>query len=212
MGVKGGIGASKYYFQPFVKQDFTLVNKQGIVLNYLNNNGVGLQIEFNYTQKAWKEITVASNPQQMLLQYYEIPILTHIKIGKSLKSWPTISFGPHISLLNNHKYTANSTIDTSIVDYNFNNGLYSEFDYGLDISLGYEFHTSIGNFQFDIIYSQGLKDILARNTASIYQSLNQNMFFEFSYKIKIKDISKKTKNKAIKTKVKSKKMKVEEIN
>jgi len=206
VGVKSGIGASKYIFQQPVKQDFSIVYKQGFVLNYLNKRNMGIHIEFDYSQKSWNEISDISNPQKMDLQYFEIPMLTYIKFGKK-KSGITLSAGPYISFLNNYKYTANAPLDTAniffyvYIDYNSTNLIHSKFDYGLSAALGYELATAFGNFQISFMYSQGFNDLLKKNPDSILLSINQNLFAEFTYKLqlfgkknkKIKIITKKNK-------------------
>ena len=206
VGVKGGIGVSKYFFQPIVKQDFAIVYKQGIVFNYLNKKKWGVSIELDYAQKSWKEITDVTNHQQMDLQYFEIPFLTYKKFGKR-KSGITLCFGPRISFLNNTKYTASSPIDyenidaKAVIDYN-NSNIYSKFDYSLDAALGYEFATLIGNLQINVNYSQGLKDLFSRDPDNILQSLNQNLYLEFTYKKQLFDKNRKRKKQTKKHKLK----------
>jgi len=186
LGVKAGAGVSRFFLlvaadQEDILQNFVPVFQAGLVFSQINEKNLGIQIELNYVQKAWEEKLPETGKYNVLFENIELPVITHIRIGKKKSAW-FINLGLHLS------YAFNAMIDssgvftrTSIIDYNNLN--YSNFDYGMDGGFGYAIGKEKGIFQIQLMYSQGMKNVLERDPEKVYRSLNQNLFLSCIYKI-----------------------------
>jgi hypothetical protein len=186
IGIKAGTGFSQYLFQIVganVEQDFAQVYQGGFVFNQMNKKNLGIQLELLYNQKAWQENIGASYKKKFVIDYIEIPIHSIYKIGKK-KSGIVISAGLHVSFA----LQADSSItgveippDTTLIEYPPLQ--YSNWDYGLDGAVGYQFSIGRSLVLIQLMYSQGFRNMFERQYDSIYRSLNQSLYLNLIYKI-----------------------------
>ncbi len=186
LGIKAGAGVSRYFLlvaadQEQILQNFVPVFQTGLVFSQLNEKNLGIQIELNYVQKAWEEKLPETGKYNVLFDNIELPVLTHLRIGKKKSAW-LINLGLHVSYAFNARIDSSGVFTTtSIIEYNNLN--YSNFDYGMDGGFGFEIGKERGIFQIQLMYSQGMKNILERDPEKVYRSLNQNLFLSCIYKI-----------------------------
>jgi len=196
VGIIGGAGFSQYYFQKTVDQNFVPVFQKGLLISQRDETNFGITFEVLQTQKAWEENINTSLKKKMLVEYYEFPILSSFKFGKR-KSGIILSAGLHLSFATKvDSFTTGVPMagDTTLVPYaNFKN---SKWDYGLGGGLGYQLVAGRNIILIEVMYSQGLKNILDRDYLRIYRSLNQNLYMNLVYKFSLAN------NKKKKTKVK----------
>lgn len=98
-GAKGGMIFSRVKFKPNVEQNMFTGNSAGLFFRMISEPHVGIQIEFNYLQKGWKEKPLTDQTQSYYhkLNYFDIPIMTHANLGKkafrvTLNVGPTVAF------------------------------------------------------------------------------------------------------------------------
>ncbi len=194
LGIKAGAGLSRYFFivaadQVPIYQNFVPVYQTGLIFNQLNKKNVGVQIELDYTQKAWEQTTGESGKYKVVIDNIEFPFLTHFRIGKKKSAW-IINAGLHFTHAFNARVDSSGITNGSIIEYAALK--YSKFDYGLDGGLGYEIGKDNGIFLIQIMYTQGMKNIIERDPNKVYRSLNQSVFMSCIYKIPLsKKIAKK---------------------
>lgn len=180
LGFRGGVNASKMDFtnnpdfrlqKPLYKLGF----QGGVFIQYSNSPHVGIQGEFNYTQKGWAEATnTTTNTQyQRLNNYLEFVTLTHIFVGKD-KFRFIINIGPYAAYaLSSVEWTKDMDSGTEISnEYIFNDEEDNRLDYGLLAGGGFEYVFSFGTIHVEGRYSMGLGNISkVKTTAS---ELSQN--------------------------------------
>lgn len=90
--------------------------------------------------------------------------------------------GMHVSYAFNAKTDSSGIINgTSLVNYNALD--YSKFDYGLDGGIGLELGKDKNVFLIQLMFSQGMRNVLERDPTAIYRSLNQSLFLSMIYKV-----------------------------
>ena len=173
LGAKGGITLSTGNFQ---KTDGTYENAQnrhyhlwgitgGAVFRYAGEKYFGLQVEANFCQRGWAE----HGKYSRTLNYVQIPLLTHLFLGKKWFRF-FVNAGPEIAFLVNEKN--NSGYDSDLVSEKIKN----RFDYGIALGGGLEFHTKGGIYQIEGRYEFGLGNVFAGNYNDVYRrSTNRNV-------------------------------------
>lgn len=79
VGVKGGVTASQYIFNPSVPQSIHTGVLGGVAIRYEVERGASLQAEVNYLTTGWRErYTDARLGYMRSLTYIELPLLTQL--------------------------------------------------------------------------------------------------------------------------------------
>jgi len=154
----------------------------GIMFVYTSEPGIGIRLEFNFIQKGWKINPDSTEKYLRRLNYFEIPFMTHIIIGKS-KSRLLIDLGPYGSYLNSEEEKTNITGDSlDYVGYLVNR----KFDFGYCLGIGYEYRTKIGYFGIEARYYNSLSNIFIPSAEIQYfSSRNQVLSFGIKYSVRI---------------------------
>jgi hypothetical protein len=152
IGVKGGESFSSIRFYPFVETNYLSGNTGGIVLRMISEPHIGFQIEVNYIQKGWKEKPFTGQYANVFyfhhLNYIDVPIMTHINIGKKAFRF-TINLGPEFGFLSSEKevFGTSSVIPSDTPGYQQYYG--QKIDTPIDIlftgGIGTELHFRGGN-------------------------------------------------------------------
>ncbi len=181
-GTTQGMSLSMLNFGVKVNQSFHTGYNGGIFFTYLSGPKIGVQLEFNYAQKGWKINPDSTESYSRDLNYYEIPFLTHIVIGKK-KSKLIIDLGPYGSFLKSEKEKTNIT--DSIPEYN-GYKVNKKFEFGYCFGVGYQYATRFGNFGFDARYYNSLTNIFIPSAEIHYfSSRNQVLCINIKYSIKL---------------------------
>ncbi len=176
VGVSGGATGSMMLFTPTVQQSYFLGYNGGIAARYITENHVGLQVEFNYSQRGWLE---ANDLYSRQLDYIEMPFLTHIYFGKTNRF--IFNLGPKIAYLLDEKVVLNN-VENSKAEQHIK-PVYSKFDYGIAAGLGYNLKTkNIGVYQLELRAYYGLSDIFANTKKDFFDTSNHlNVSLNFGY-------------------------------
>jgi len=195
IGFKGGYGYSQYFFRVPVEQVVVPVYQYGLVISQMNKKNFGVEFNVLHTQKAFQEKFNETYFKQVTINYIEFPILSTYKIGNK-KSALVLFGGLHLSVALNVDSLIEGTpteADTSLIQYSpFE---YSNWNYGLGGGLAYQLILGKNVFQLQLMYSQGLQNLFERDYASIYRSLNQNLFINLTYKVSLEKRGKVKKTK-----------------
>ena len=172
VGAKGGVTLSAGSFQDAVGMSFKQNSHYhlwgmtgGAVFRYSGEKYLGLQIEANFCQRGWAKHGEFSRT----LNYAQIPLLSHIFVGKKGFRF-FVNFGPEIAFLINEKN--NSGVDTVFVTEKIKN----RFDYGIALGGGFELHTKAGIYQIEGRYEIGFGDVFSSSQTDIFRrSANRNV-------------------------------------
>lgn len=209
-GVSGGVNLTSSQFgtsfsnQPFKTQLWPR-NNFGLAIRYLTEKNLGLQLEFNYSEQGWKQDFSdpdASAEQQSFLNsleyhralnYIDIPILTHIYFGGTVRG--IINLGPQISFLVNEKehlndalisYLASGEVGAYVSTAQYYKRVDHKFGYGLTGGAGIEFHTKFGQLIIEGRYFYGLSDFFRNGKSeSFQQSQNRNIIIKSTLMFKV---------------------------
>jgi hypothetical protein len=152
IGVKGGITLTQVRFYPNVQTSFMQGNTGGLIFRMISEPHIGFQIEFNYIEKGWKEKPFtgefASTSYFHRLNYLDLPIMTHVSLGKKAMRF-TLNLGPEFSFLmsDSQGFKPNAVIPSDTDGYN--PYYFQPIDTSLDIlftgGLAMEYHFRKGS-------------------------------------------------------------------
>lgn len=201
LGVGGGAMSTSLDFMPTIQQAFMMGVKGGISTKVITEKHLGLVAEVNYAKRGWTE---EFDPEldfsySRILDYLEIPVLTHIYFGKKLRF--IVNAGPQISILLNDKQTMSQALADDIaekqaadpeapigVQYSSSDAL-KKFDYGLTGGAGLELKMGRGNLNLEGRYYFGLGDLFeSRRSQNAYFSRSAHRLIEakLTYYIQIR--------------------------
>lgn len=147
----------------------------GVVIQYANDAHVGLQGEFNYSQKGWLEETneTTNTQYERQINYLEFVALTHIFIGKNKLRF-LINIGPYAAYaLSATEWTRDMSSGVEISNpYILTDSADNRLDYGLLLGAGFEYVFPFGTVHLEARYEFGLGNVSkVKTTAS---ELSQN--------------------------------------
>ena len=181
IGIKGGYGYSRYFFQSEITQGFLPVLNGGILFQYLDNKKLGIQSSIEFTQKGWDEITVDQGNAKFKMDFVQFEALSLFKLSRKKENGLFFKFGPYFAYSFNSEYSESGNTDTLTLNYDSLLTSYNKIDYGLKIGVSYKLQVQNGSLQLELLYAQGLYNILERDPAGIFQSINQSLFINLAY-------------------------------
>lgn len=166
----------------------------GVFLKFMAEENAGLQIEFNLSQRGWKEDNYSGYEYTRIMEYYEIPLLTHISLGKKHLRY-IINIGPYIAFHQNFAETfefeqvTRRTIHKSsvIIPESDTSNVYGQIvdnpiDLGFIGDLGIGWVSKFGEIQLKARYSYGMMNVFDKYPEGIYRySAHRNLYFSFAY-------------------------------
>ena len=173
-GVNGGLTFSKVGFNSSVSVPQELLRQfsGGVSVRYISEKHFGIQVELNYSQRGWKELTdtVHLNKYSRSLAYLELPFMTHIYFSLDKRVRLIFNLGPQVGY-----YIGEKEIEREINDPDRDNSYYDisvqqSFDYGLKGTMGLEFRTKAGAFILDGRYYFGLSDVFNSTKSDLFQA------------------------------------------
>ena len=147
----------------------------GLSVQYLTENNFGLQVEFNYTQKGWKQRrpdTAPNRRYQVDLDYAEVPILAHGYFGKkNLRIF--LNAGVYLAYLLSSDTDRANIVDGD-VGYLYEEQFQNQFDFGVRGGGGLEVVTKVGMLQAEGSYSWGINSIVDKGIDQIPNIIQNN--------------------------------------
>ena len=151
IGAKGGKTFSQVRFYPNVETGLLSGNTGGLIFRMLSEPHIGFQVELNLIEKGWKETPFtgqfATTTYLHRLKYIDIPIMTHVNIGKKAVRF-ILNLGPEFSFLTseNQEFDPPAGITPDIEGYK---DYYRNIDTPVDIlftgGIGMEYHIKNGS-------------------------------------------------------------------
>lgn len=180
VGINGGRTFSMMNFKPDVAQDILQGYQAGIVVRYISEKHLGLQVEFNYAQKGWQEM---NDVYARRLDYIEMPFLTHIYFGRNFRF--NVQLGPKIGYLFNEKIlidaSPNSTREQHLKP------AHNAFDYGFCAGLGFSLIIQQQVFQIDARAGYSLSDVFSNAKTEYFDNSNHmNASLSMAWMLKLK--------------------------
>lgn len=156
IGIKSGVTYSSLFAKLPAKNVTGFVEPSyGLILSYVDQKIVGIQIELNYVTKSWEETPVADTSFNAKLTYLEIPLLTTLHFGNKFKF--LVNGGPYLSILLNEESRHNINATSQYLPY-YENRTPRGGDFGLMGGAGFRLQTKAGLFQIEARYSFGFQN------------------------------------------------------
>lgn len=168
VGGKGGLTFSTLnlaehrsdLFNPRINDEAKLGFTGGAVVQFFAQPHAGLQAELNFVQKGWTELLDTINTFSTTLNYIELPVMTHLSLGKGKTGW-FLNVGPSIGLLLSYSESDFDPELEDLISYRMTEGNRKNFSVGIQGGAGINRLTPIGHLQFDFTYSLSFSNIFS---------------------------------------------------
>jgi len=170
IGAKAGANTSFIFVDNInIRQSEPTLNGdlvQGIVFGAVGrfipkDKNSGILMEFNYSQKGWKDNILTGGSYTATLNYVEVPIMAHIRIGRK-RTRIGINMGPSFTYLISYEEAVSGGAALSETAFRITDNNSIRPGYGLALGLSATRETSLGDFQLDFRYNLGLSNVLER--------------------------------------------------
>lgn len=182
VGASFGTTFSSVTFIPKVQNGMILGVTGGLVGRYDSEKNVGVQVELNYAQQGWEETFF--NPKyeyNRLINYLELPVLTHIYFGKKNFKF-FFNIGPKIGYAMGEKTTSSENFTDFDQTDEENHPLeqqgmpiQNKFDWGICGGPGIELRTKAGYFILEGRYYYGLGNIYKSTKTDFFPQSSPNV-------------------------------------
>ena len=92
-----------------------------------------------------------------------------------------IKFGPYMGYSTSSSFNTSGNTDTLAFNYDSLSVNYKKLDYGIKIGLSYKIKIKSNSLQIEMLYTQGLFNIIDRDPVNFIQSMNQNLSINLAY-------------------------------
>jgi hypothetical protein len=170
-GGRAGATLSSVSFFPSVEATGWLPGVEaGVMFRYCGEKYLAFQMEANFMQRGWHEQDSGYIFSRQF-NYLQLPLLTHLFIGKKSVRW-FLNLGPNIGIL----LSESSTPVPNEPQAQHTEPVKSRFDYGIGAGTGIEIHTKrAGIYQLEGRYTIGLGNLFASTVANSFRrSANRN--------------------------------------
>ena len=166
LGGKAGVSLSSLFvqenrndiFNPAINDEIKLGFVGGVMVQFFAQPHTGIQAELNLVQKGWTELLDTVNTFSTTLNYLELPVMTHLYVGKGKTRWHFL-VGPSIGYLLSY---SESDFDPELEDritYRMTEENRKNFTVGIQGGTGLNRRFKFGHLQFDFIYSLSFSNI-----------------------------------------------------
>lgn len=177
VGVRQSVGLSRTNLIPSVKQNLIPATSSGIIMMLFPYTNAGIQLEVNYTNKGYELVSDTSDVSyQQELTYFEVPLLTHVYIGKRKNRIAFIA-GPQFAYRIQSQTTGH--LDEAIIpEAHFLNTELTENTFDMAITGGVALSRKFvfGTLQLDLRYCHSLTNVFDFDVQE-YSSWMQNQMF-----------------------------------
>jgi hypothetical protein len=179
-GVNGGTTLSMVYFKPMVGQSYLIGYHGGLVFKHIAEKSLGVQAEFNYSQRGWAE---SNGIYSRRMDYIEIPFLSHIHFGKKLQFYMNI--GPKVGYYIGDfvRYNSNGIPDEEQQKLTVS----QKFDYGFCGGPGLLYKFGGQSIQLDIRGNYSISNFFPDDTRAYFDNTNHiNASVSLAWMFKVK--------------------------
>lgn len=184
IGGHGGVGFSKTFFNPSVKQKMPMGGVVGFTFRYIEENHFGIIGELNFEQRGWdenfEEFTQFS--YRRTLNYIQIPVLAHIYFG-NYRSHFFFNAGPEVGFMIGESTSSNFDYQNpaSVSDFPINGRHTAQYtieaphkvDFGISASIGCEvFINSRHSLYLEGRFYYGLGNVIPTGRTEEFSSAN----------------------------------------
>lgn len=183
VGAKGGVGMSRVFFHPGVRQKMHIGGVAGVTVRYIEENHFGIIGELNFEQRGWED-NFEEYPfsYKRTLNYLQMPVLAHIYFGGDRTHF-FFNLGPEVGLMvgdgvsSNFDYAHPESVagfplkDRQIAQYTLEAP--RKLDFGISGGLGGEFFLNSRNsLTLEARFYYGLGNVVKTGRTETFSSAN----------------------------------------
>ena len=187
IGFRVGVNMSELNVDKIIANPLKFSEHKGIqisgIFNFQLSKRFALQPELAFVQKGFQYAMEGGDYQELLTNYFELPLLGELGIPIGNKLQIFVDAGPSLSYLLSAK---ESIFDADIDELSIENidfDIREEFerlDYGLNFGGGFSLRFGRSRLRFDARYNLGLNELLAVDSTQAVYNLAKNKVTNFS--------------------------------
>lgn len=177
LGIKGGMSYSFVDFSPSTNEMYISGLQGGLVFRHNSEKFWGTQIEVNYIQSGWAEDYADTGSYSRQINYLEVPVLTRFHFGN--KNRVFVNAGPAVGFYLDE--SENIELDAGEMKDHYEQELNSNFNFSIDVGLGYSRKLKFGTIEFEVRYKLGLSNIFEISPEQFESSRHQQYTFSLYY-------------------------------
>lgn len=187
IGFRVGVNMAELNVDKIVANPLNFSEHKGIqisgIFNFQLSKRFALQPELGFVQKGFQYAMEGGDYQELLTNYFELPLLAELGIPIGNKLQIFVDAGPSLSYLLSAKESVfDADIDkltTDNVDFDIRKE-FERLDYGLNIGGGFSLRFGRSRLRFDARYNLGLNELLAIDSTQSVYNLAKNKVTNFS--------------------------------
>ncbi|MBN2274613.1 MAG: PorT family protein [Bacteroidales bacterium] len=158
IGLSQGAIASRMVFDPHVSQDLFYGYTGGLMVRFISESQLGIQLEVNYMQRGWLEETKTSGTYKRSQEMLTIPLMTHIYFGRKTKMRFQVTLGPYVGYLLKDAEEIHVADPGEYRDY-YGKETARRLEFGFTGGISAAIRTRIGIFELEPRYSHCLTNM-----------------------------------------------------
>jgi hypothetical protein len=171
IGFHGSGGICRVDFNPRVSQNLKTITSAGLILRHVSEPHIGVQLEFNYTEKGWVENRDSLGIYTRTRQNLDIPVLAAFVAGNK-KVRAVVTLGPYISF--RLKDTDKIELTDSRYAYvYYGQALDDKMEFGFSGGVALEWYSPIGVFGLRATYANSLTNVFLLDSDTFIYSASR---------------------------------------
>lgn len=158
IGLSQGAVISRMVFDPYVSQKLYQGYNGGLIIRYISEPLLGLQLEFNYMQRGWKEETRTLGIYRRDQEILAVPLMTHLYFGRKTRMRFQVVLGPYAAYLLNDVETIRVPDINEYNDY-YGKAAARKVEFGYSGGIAAALRTRAGIFELDLRYNHCLTNL-----------------------------------------------------
>lgn len=198
VGMRGGMDMGRVDMTPSIRQGWLWGSLGAVTFRYTEEKIFGLQAEFGFTTRGWKEDFEETSLQySRSLTYLTLPVMTHINFGGP-RARCFFNLGPELSLMIGENISSNFDYHNlkSVSEWpvrqrqtaQLTMPIANKFDYGITAGVGGEFYISPRNsITLEARYYFGLGNLFNSSKADHFSASRcSTIQFSAGYNFRLK--------------------------
>ena len=187
LGFRVGVNMAELNVDELVANPLDFSQNQGIQVTGIFNFQLGklfsIQPELGFAQKGYQFMMEGGDYQELLSNYFEMPVLAEVGIPIGNKLQIFADAGPNISYLLSAKesiFDADiNELSTESIDFDLREE-FERLDFGMNLGGGFSLRFGRSRLRFDARYNLGLNEVLAIDSPQSAINLAKNRVTNFS--------------------------------
>jgi hypothetical protein len=158
IGLSQGAALSRMVYDPYVSQKFFQGYTGGLIIRYISEPQLGIQLEANYLQRGWIEEAKTKGTYKRSQEIISFPLMTHVYFGKKTKMRFQFALGPYVAYLLKDGEKIDVADTNEYKDY-YGKALSRKVEFGYSGGISVALRTRMGIFELEGRYNHCLTNL-----------------------------------------------------